>query len=91
MIEVSVYRPLRHKGASALILLLASLGVYIVLQNIISMAFGDDTKTIRSGMVKEGVNLLGADWRSGHANYLIIRKKSSKNGRFLVLSIPFWV
>ena len=28
---------------------------------------------------------------SGHANYLIIYKKSSKNGRFLVLSIPFWV
>lgn len=26
----------------------------------ISMVFGDDTKTIRSGMVKEGINLLGA-------------------------------
>jgi branched-chain amino acid transport system permease protein len=60
LIEVSVYRPLRHKDASALILLLASLGVYIVLQNIISMFFGDDTKTIRSGIVKEGINLLGA-------------------------------
>lgn len=59
-IETSIYRPLRHKGSSSLILLLASLGIYIVLQNIISMAFGDDTKTIRSGIVKEGINILGA-------------------------------
>lgn len=60
IIETSVYRPLRHKGSSSLILLLASLGIYIVLQNIISMVFGDDTKTIRSGIVKEGINILGA-------------------------------
>jgi branched-chain amino acid transport system permease protein len=60
IIETSVYRPLRHKGSSSLILLIASLGIYIVLQNIISMAFGDDTKTIRSGIVKEGINILGA-------------------------------
>ena len=60
LIEISVYRPLRHKGSSSLILLLASLGIYIVLQNIISMIFGDDIKTIRSGIVKEGINILGA-------------------------------
>ena len=60
LIETSVYRPLRHKGSSSLILLLASLGIYIVLQNIISMIFGDDIKTIRSGIIKEGINILGA-------------------------------
>lgn len=60
LIEISVYRPLRHKGSSSLILLLASLGIYIVLQNILSMVFGDDIKTIRSGIVKEGINILGA-------------------------------
>jgi branched-chain amino acid transport system permease protein len=60
MMELSVYRPLRRKGASPLILLLASLGMYIVLQNVISMVFGDDTKTIRSGPVKEGLNVFGA-------------------------------
>ena len=59
-LDTLVYRPLRHKQSSALILLLASLGIYIVLQNIISMVFGDDTKTIRSGIVKEGINILGA-------------------------------
>jgi len=60
LMESSIYRPLRHKGASSLILLLASLGIYIVLQNVISAVFGDDAKTIRSGIVKEGLNLFGA-------------------------------
>jgi branched-chain amino acid transport system permease protein len=60
LIEISIYRPLRHKGASSLILLLASLGIYVVLQNILSLIFGDDTKTIRSGIVEEGINILGA-------------------------------
>ena len=60
LMEISIYRPLRRRGASSLILLIASLGIYIVLQNIISLIFGDDTKTIRSGVVKEGINILGA-------------------------------
>lgn len=60
LIEISIYRPLRRKDTSSLILLLASLGIYVVLQNIASMVFGDDIKTIRSGMVEEGINMLGA-------------------------------
>ncbi len=58
--DLSVYRPLRRKRASSLILLLASLGIYIVLQNLVSIVFGDDTKSIRSGAVEEGLNILGA-------------------------------
>jgi branched-chain amino acid transport system permease protein len=60
MMEWLVYKPIRRKKSSSLILLLASLGIYIVLQNVISMVFGDDTKSIRSWEVKEGINLLGA-------------------------------
>ena len=60
LMELSAYRPLRRKGASSLLLLLASLGMYIVFQNVISMVFGDDTKSIRSGVVKEGLNVFGA-------------------------------
>jgi branched-chain amino acid transport system permease protein len=60
LMEIFIYRPLRHKNASYLILLIASLGIYIVLQNILSMVFGDDTKTIRSGMVEEGIHFIGA-------------------------------
>jgi len=41
-------------------MLLASLGIYIFLQNFISMLFGDDTKSIRSGVIKEGINIFGA-------------------------------
>jgi len=59
-IEILIYRPLRHKNASALILLLASLGIYIIAQNLVSLVFGDDTKTIRSGMIEEGIRILGA-------------------------------
>lgn len=60
LIEVTIYRPLRRKSSSPLVLLLASLGIYIVLQNAISMAFGDDTKSIRPNMVAEGINFFGA-------------------------------
>ena len=59
-LEVTVYSRVRRRGAPSHVLLLASLGVYIVLQNIISMVFGDDIKSIRSGIVKEGMNFLGA-------------------------------
>ncbi len=60
LIEKSIYKPLRKKQASSMILLLSSLGIYILLQNLISMLFGDDTKSIRSGVVKEGINIFGA-------------------------------
>ena len=55
-----IYKPLRKKHSSSQILLLASLGIYIVLQNVISMAFGDDTKSIRTWPVVEGINVFGA-------------------------------
>ncbi len=60
LMEILIYRPFRHKKSSHLILLLASLGIYIFLQNSISMFFGDSTRTIRTGVVKEGINVLGA-------------------------------
>lgn len=60
LIELFVYRTLRKKGSSALIFLLTSLGVYIILQNTISMAFGDSTKMLRSNNVTEGLALCGA-------------------------------
>ena len=60
LMEIAIYRPLRKKGANELILLLASLGIYIVLQNIISMVFGDEAKSIRTDTVQEGLNILGA-------------------------------
>lgn len=58
--ELFIYKPLRKKKSTPLILLLASLGIYFLLQNIISMVFGDDTKSIRTWPVVEGLNFFGA-------------------------------
>jgi len=58
--EWAVYRPLRKRRSSSLVLLLASLGLYTVLQNVISLGFGDDTKTLRTWPVREGLAILGA-------------------------------
>ena len=57
--ELFVYKPLRKRGASNLVFLIASLGLFILLQNSISTVFGDDTKTIRSGIIQEGHKLFG--------------------------------
>jgi branched-chain amino acid transport system permease protein len=58
--EIIVYRPLRHRGAGPLVCLLASIGVYQVLQNIISILFGDASRSIRQKTVHEGLLVLGA-------------------------------
>lgn len=60
LLEIGVYKPMRKRKATDLILLIASLGLYTVLQNFISMFWGDDTKTMRTGVVTEGHEILGA-------------------------------
>ena len=55
-----VYKPIRKIGGTPLILLIASLGVYVILQNLVSLFFGDDTKSVRSGVVKVGLDIFGA-------------------------------
>ena len=59
-IECTVYRALRRRSASSLVFLLTSLGLYIVLQNSISLFFGDYIQSIRIGAVEEGIDILGA-------------------------------
>jgi branched-chain amino acid transport system permease protein len=58
--ELAIYKPLRKRNATPIVLLLASLGIYIVLQNLISMIFGDDTKSVRTWPVVAGHEILGA-------------------------------
>jgi len=55
-----IYKPLQKKQIPPWQMLIASLGVYIVLQNLISMYFGDDTKSFRTWEIKEGHKFLGA-------------------------------
>ncbi len=58
--EIGIYKPMRKRKATDLTLLMASLGLYVVLQNVISMVWGDDTKTMRTGEVVEGHAVLSA-------------------------------
>jgi branched-subunit amino acid ABC-type transport system permease component len=44
LLELCIFRPLRTRGAQSVSLLLASLGCLVVLQNAVSMVFGDDVK-----------------------------------------------
>ena len=59
-IDQLVYRPLRHKKASNLVLLIASFGVFIFLQSLIQLIYGAQILTLRTGAVKKGHSFLGA-------------------------------
>ena len=58
--EISIYKPLRKRETSSWRMLIASLGLYLILQNLISLIWGDDTKSIRTWSVKVGHNVFGA-------------------------------
>jgi len=55
-----IFQPLRNRRATPLVSLIACLGAYLVGQNLLSMAFGDDAKSIRGDVVVLGMNVLGA-------------------------------
>ena len=59
-IDRLVYRPLRRKKASNLILLIASFGVFIFIENLIAMLYGNQILTIRTGPIREGYHVLSA-------------------------------
>lgn len=58
--EILFYRSMRKRNAPALAYLIASIGLYTVLQNCISLFFGDDTKIIRTGEITVGNEIFGA-------------------------------
>lgn len=58
--ETILYKPLRRRNASPMILMIASLGLYTMLQNVIAMFWGDDTKSIHIGKIKVGHEFIGA-------------------------------
>ncbi len=59
-IDRLVYFPLRRRFASDLILLLASFGIFIFIQNFIQLIYGAQILTMRTWPVKEGHKVLGA-------------------------------
>ncbi len=60
LLETLLYRPIRRSRENNLILMLASIGAYAVLQNVVSLIFGDVTRSVRYWDVVEGHSILGA-------------------------------
>ncbi|HDL08286.1 MAG TPA: branched-chain amino acid ABC transporter permease [Desulfobacteraceae bacterium] len=60
LIDRIVYRPLRKKKASNLILLLASFGIFVFIQNLIQLIYGAQILSLRTGPVKEGYHIFSA-------------------------------
>ncbi len=60
IIEQSLFRLLRKRNTHSLVLLIASLGLYIILQNIISISWGDTARFFRIGEIKAGNEIFGA-------------------------------
>lgn len=58
--EYLVYHQMRKNNVSQLAYLISSIGLYVVLQNCISLFFGDDTKIINTSEVTIGNQILGA-------------------------------
>ncbi len=55
-----IYVPLQNKKASNIILLIASIGILILFENILQVIFGADVKTIGFIEVAKGMEILGA-------------------------------
>ena len=55
-----VYRPLERQGLESWQMMIASLGLYVVLQNVISMIWGDSTLSFRTWEIKVGHEFMGA-------------------------------
>jgi branched-chain amino acid transport system permease protein len=58
--EIFVYSQMRKRNVPALAYLIASIGLYVVLQNCVSLYFGDDTKIINTSEVTVGNQIFGA-------------------------------
>ena len=57
--EIFIFRYMRKKGLSPFTLLIVSIGLYTIFQNIISLYFGDETLSIRTWEAKAGNSFLG--------------------------------
>ena len=58
--EIFIYRQMRKRNVPSLAYLIASIGLYVVLQNFISLFFGDDTNIINTAEVTVGNQIFGA-------------------------------
>ncbi len=59
-INRTVYRPLRERGASSLILLVAGFAVLVFFESLLQLVFGADVKVINLLPIARGIDVLGA-------------------------------
>lgn len=52
--DILIFKPMRKHNLPSFTFLVASIGLYTVLQNCISLYFGDDTKTLNTGAITVG-------------------------------------
>jgi len=57
-IESNIYKRFRKNLVSSLLQMIASLGIYICLQNFISILWGDNMRSIQLGSIKVGIEVL---------------------------------
>ena len=60
VLDFLIYKQLRKRKTSSVILLIASVGLLILLESLILLFFGADVKTIGFIKVAKGINVLGA-------------------------------
>lgn len=60
MVNEWIYKPLQKKGVANWQMMIVSLGLYVVLQNAVSMIWGDSTLSYRTWEIKTGHEFLGA-------------------------------
>lgn len=58
--EILIFKSMRKHNLPSFTFLVASIGLYTVLQNCISLYFGDNTKTLNTGTITVGHNFFGA-------------------------------
>lgn len=59
LMHAALYKPLRNRGGSNAVLLVASIGLMIFLENLMLLIFGADVKTVGFLKVREGLHIAG--------------------------------
>lgn len=57
--EFFIYGPLRRRGSGAIALLVASLGLFTIIQNALALFFGDEARMLRSHVVIQSLSFHG--------------------------------
>lgn len=89
VIELAIYKPLRRRGSSDLVLLLASLAVVAVGQNVIALLFGSEIQVANLGELQRTIRVAGMSMTIWQATTAILSIVLSASVWFVVNSTVF--